>query len=57
MWLLPGSIVVKSCGDRIRWEWLENTTMGELLRATPALSEGVMYARSSQSVFAIGQKP
>jgi hypothetical protein len=30
--------------------------MGELLMATPALSEGVMYARSSASLFAIGQK-
>ena len=30
--------------------------LGELLMATPALSEGVMYVRSSQSLFAIGQK-
>ncbi len=29
--------------------------MGELLMATPALSEGVMYVRSSQSLFAIGR--
>jgi hypothetical protein len=30
--------------------------MGELLMATPALSEGVMYVRSSASLFAIGRK-
>jgi hypothetical protein len=30
--------------------------MGELLMATPALSEGVMYVRSAQSLFAIGPK-
>jgi outer membrane protein assembly factor BamB len=31
-------------------------SMGELLMATPALSEGVMYVRSSASLFAIGRK-
>jgi hypothetical protein len=30
--------------------------MSELLMATPALSEGVMYVRTAQSVFAIGRK-
>ena len=30
--------------------------MGELLMATPALSNGVMYVRSSSSLFAIGSK-
>jgi outer membrane protein assembly factor BamB len=30
--------------------------MGELLMATPALSGGVMYVRSAQSLFAIGTK-
>jgi hypothetical protein len=30
--------------------------MGELLMATPALSEGVMYVRSSSSLFAIGNR-
>jgi hypothetical protein len=30
--------------------------MWELLMATPALSEGVMYVRASASVFAIGRK-
>ena len=30
--------------------------MGELLMATPALSDGVMYVRSSASLFAIGRR-
>jgi len=30
--------------------------MGELLMATPALSEGVMYVRSSTGLFAVGRK-
>jgi hypothetical protein len=30
---------------------------GRLLMATPALSDGVMYVRTSQSLFAIGKKP
>jgi outer membrane protein assembly factor BamB len=30
--------------------------MGELLMATPALSQGVMYVRSSTGLFAVGQK-
>ena len=29
--------------------------MGELLMATPALSEGVMYVRTVRSLFAVGQ--
>jgi outer membrane protein assembly factor BamB len=31
-------------------------SMGEMLMATPALSDGVMYVRSSKSLFAIGRK-
>ena len=31
-------------------------SMGELLMATPALSDGVMYVRSAASLFAIGKK-
>ena len=30
--------------------------MGELLMATPALSEGVMYVRSAATLFAIGRR-
>ena len=29
--------------------------MGELLMATPALSEGVMYVRTAKSLFAVGR--
>lgn len=36
---------------------LGTNAMGELLMATPALSEGVMYVRSAQSLFAVGRKP
>jgi len=35
---------------------LGTNTIGELLMATPALSDGVMYVRSSASLFAIGKK-
>jgi hypothetical protein len=31
--------------------------MGELLMATPALSEGVMYVRGVSHLFAIGRRP
>ena len=31
-------------------------SMGELLMATPALSDGVMYVRTAQSLSAIGTK-
>jgi len=30
--------------------------MGELLMATPALSEGVMYVRAAESLFAVGRQ-
>jgi hypothetical protein len=30
--------------------------MGELLMATPALSDGVMYVRAASSLFAVGKK-
>jgi hypothetical protein len=35
---------------------ISTNSMGELLMATPALSEGVMYVRSSSSLFAIGNR-
>jgi outer membrane protein assembly factor BamB len=34
---------------------IATNAMGELLMATPALSDGVMYVRSSRSLFAIGR--
>lgn len=35
---------------------LATNSMGELLMATPALSEGVMYVRSNATLFAVGRK-
>jgi hypothetical protein len=39
-----------------KFSHLATNTMGELLMATPALSDGVMYVRSSAGLFAIGRK-
>jgi outer membrane protein assembly factor BamB len=36
---------------------IATNSIGELLMATPALSEGVMYVRGASSLFAIGAKP
>ena len=49
-----GEILVVGAGDK--FTHIGTNSMGELLMATPALSEGVMYVRSSQSLFAIGRK-
>jgi outer membrane protein assembly factor BamB len=49
-----GEMLVIAAGRK--YEHIATNSMGELLMATPALSEGVMYARSSQSLFAIGRK-
>ena len=50
-----GEILVIAAGEK--FNQIATNSMGELLMATPALSEGVMYVRSSTSLFAIGQKP
>ncbi len=34
---------------------IATNSMGELLMATPALSEGVLYVRTARSLFAIGR--
>jgi hypothetical protein len=47
-------MLVIGAGDK--FTHLATNSMGELLMATPALSEGVMYVRSSNSLFAIGRK-
>ncbi len=39
-----------------KYAHIATNSMGELLMATPALSEGVMYVRSAQSLFAVGPK-
>ena len=50
-----GEILVVAAGPE--FSHVATNSMGELLMATPALSEGVMYVRSSASLFAIGKKP
>lgn len=47
-----GEILVIAAGPK--FAHLATNTMGDLLMATPALSNGVMYVRSATSVFAIG---
>ena len=36
---------------------LATNSMGDLLMATPALSDGVMFVRGSKHLFAIGRRP
>lgn len=49
-----GEMLVVASGKK--FSHIATNSMGELLMATPALSDGVMYVRSSASVFAIGRK-
>jgi outer membrane protein assembly factor BamB/protein tyrosine phosphatase (PTP) superfamily phosphohydrolase (DUF442 family) len=49
-----GEILVVSAGEK--FAHLGTNSMGELMMATPALSEGVMYVRTAQSLFAVGRK-
>jgi outer membrane protein assembly factor BamB len=49
-----GEILVVSAGEK--FNHIATNSMGELLMATPALSDGVMYVRSSSSLFAVGKK-
>lgn len=49
-----GDILVVAAGEK--FTHIGTNSLGELLMATPALSEGVMYVRTAQSVFAIGRK-
>jgi outer membrane protein assembly factor BamB len=49
-----GEILVVSAGDK--FSHIATNSLGELLMATPAISDGVMYVRASKSLFAIGQK-
>ena len=50
-----GEMLIIAAGDK--FTQIATNSMGELLMATPALSDGVMYVRSSTSLFAIGRKP
>lgn len=49
-----GEILVIAAGQK--FSHLGTNSMGELLMATPALSDGVMYVRSAGTLFAIGKK-
>jgi outer membrane protein assembly factor BamB len=49
-----GEMLVIAAGQK--FSHLSTNSMGELLMATPALSDGVMYVRSATSLFAIGRK-
>ena len=49
-----GEILVVAAGEK--FVHLGTNSLGELLMATPALSDGVMYVRTAQSLFAIGRK-
>ena len=49
-----GEILVVAAGREFRH--IATNAMGELLMATPALSDGVMYVRSSSSLFAVGSR-
>ena len=49
-----GEILVIAAGPEFKH--LATNTMGEPLMATPALSSGVMYVRTSGTLFAIGAR-
>ncbi len=48
-----GEMLVIAAGEK--FNHLATNSMGELLMATPALSDGVLYVRSAASLFAIGR--
>ncbi|HUE88803.1 MAG TPA: PQQ-binding-like beta-propeller repeat protein [Vicinamibacterales bacterium] len=50
-----GEMLVVSAGREFRH--LATNAMGELLMATPALSDGVMFVRAADHLFAVGRKP
>ena len=49
-----GEILVIAAGEK--FNHIATNSIGELLMATPALSDGVMYVRSAGGLFAIGKK-
>ncbi|HKO98486.1 MAG TPA: PQQ-binding-like beta-propeller repeat protein [Pyrinomonadaceae bacterium] len=50
-----GEILVIAAGEK--FNHIATNSMGEMLMATPAMSDGVMYIRASGSLFAVGRKP
>lgn len=49
-----GEVLVVAAGPEFKH--LATNSTGELLMATPAISDGAMYVRSSASLMAIGRK-
>jgi outer membrane protein assembly factor BamB len=49
-----GDVLVVAAGPE--FAHLGTNSMGDLVMATPALSEGVMYVRSAKHLFAVGRK-
>jgi outer membrane protein assembly factor BamB/protein tyrosine phosphatase (PTP) superfamily phosphohydrolase (DUF442 family) len=49
-----GEIIVVTAGEK--FAQVATNSMGELLMATPAISEGVLYVRSAGSLFAIARR-
>ena len=49
-----GDIVVISAGPT--FAHVASNAMGDMLMATPAISDGVMYVRSTRTLFAVGRK-
>ncbi len=49
-----GEILVIGAGQK--FNHVGTNSMGEMLMATPAIADGVLYVRSSASLFAIGRK-
>jgi outer membrane protein assembly factor BamB len=49
-----GEMLVIAAGEK--FTHIATNSMGEMLMATPALSDGVMYVRTSASLFAVGRK-
>ena len=50
-----GEMLIVTAGREFKH--LATNAMGELLMATPALSNGVMFVRATDHLFAIGRKP
>ena len=49
-----GDVIVATAGREFKQ--LAVNSMGELVMATPALSDGVMYVRTARALFAVGRK-
>ena len=49
-----GDVIVVAAGPEFKH--LSTIAMGELLMATPAIANGVMFVRSSTALWAIGRK-